>query len=100
MKFPLFGINCILKIVKSVPGHLDRIPILYFFILTIILGTISYFSASLFDKGFNYLYLIPFGEGLTIAPILDAGVDWIWETFFYYLNILSFCFLIVLQFSN
>ena len=33
LKFPLFGINCILKIVKSVPGHLDRIPILYFFIL-------------------------------------------------------------------
>ena len=33
LKFPLFGINCILKIVKSVPAHLDRIPILYFFIL-------------------------------------------------------------------
>ena len=62
---------------------------IYFILLTTILGVIAYFSAFYFEEGFNYLYLIPFGEGLTIAPILDAGVDWIWETFFYYLNIFN-----------
>ncbi len=58
----------------------------YFIFSTIILGIIAYFSAAYFDAGYNYLYLIPFNKGLTIAPILDAGIDWIWETFFYYLN--------------
>ena len=62
---------------------------IYFILLTTILGVVAYFSAFYFENGFNYLYLIPFGEGLTIAPILDAGVDWIWETFFYYLNIFN-----------
>ena len=61
----------------------------YFLFLTLILGIIAYFSASYFEEGINFLYLIPFGKGLTIAPLLDAGVDWIWETFFYYLNIFN-----------
>ena len=60
--------------------------LVYFIFSTIILGIIAYFSAAYFDAGYNYLYLIPFNKGLTIAPILDAGIDWIWETFFYYLN--------------
>ena len=60
--------------------------LVYFVFSTIILGIIAYFSAAYFDAGYNYLYLIPFNKGLTIAPILDAGIDWIWETFFYYLN--------------
>ena len=62
---------------------------IYFLFLTTILGIIAYFSSSFFNDGSNFLYLIPFGEGLTIAPILDAGIDWIWETFFYYLNIFN-----------
>ncbi len=60
--------------------------LIFFICATIIFGIIAYFSAAYFDKGFNYLYLIPFNKGFTIAPILDAGIDWIWETFFYYLN--------------
>ena len=32
------------------------------------------------------LYYVPFNKGFTISPFLDAGVDWIWETFFFYLN--------------
>ncbi len=62
---------------------------IYFLFLTVIFGIIAYYSASYFEEGLNFLYLIPFGKGLTIAPILDAGVDWIWETFFYYLNIFN-----------
>jgi len=62
---------------------------IYFLFLTTILGIIAYFSSSFFNDGSNFLYLIPFNEGLTIAPILDAGIDWIWETFFYYLNIFN-----------
>ena len=62
---------------------------IYFLFLTTILGIIAYFSSSFFNDGSNFLYLIPFNEVLTIAPILDAGIDWIWETFFYYLNIFN-----------
>ena len=66
-----------------------NIATIYFILLTTILGVIAYFSAFYFEEGINFLYLIPFGKGLTIAPLLDAGVDWIWETFFYYLNIFN-----------
>ena len=53
-------------------------------LIYIICGVIAYFSSFYFNKGFNYLYLIPFNKGLTVSPILDAFVDWIWDTFFYY----------------
>ena len=57
-----------------------------FFILTILGIILSYFGALYFKDGINYLYYVPFNKGFTISPFLDAGVDWIWETFFFYLN--------------
>ncbi len=60
--------------------------LLIFLILTLLCGIIAYFSSFYFSNGFNYLYIIPFDKGLTISPYLDAFIDWIWETFFYYLN--------------
>ena len=57
-----------------------------FIVLTILGVVLSYFGALYFKDGINYLYYVPFNKGFTISPFLDAGVDWIWETFFYYLN--------------
>jgi glycine betaine/proline transport system permease protein len=39
-----------------------------------------------FKEGFNYLYLIPHNKGLTTQDFWQAGVDWIWDTFFYALK--------------
>jgi len=39
-----------------------------------------------FKDGFNYLYLIPHNKGITTAQFWQAGVDWIWDTFFYTLK--------------
>ena len=30
----------------------------------------------IFDEGYNYLFLVPHGKGLTIGPFLQSGVDW------------------------
>lgn len=39
-----------------------------------------------FEDGFNYLYIVPHNKGLTTAPFWQAGVDWVWDTFFYTLK--------------
>lgn len=39
-----------------------------------------------FKEGFNYLYLIPHNKGITTEPFWQAGVDWLWDTFFYSLK--------------
>lgn len=39
-----------------------------------------------FKDGFNYLYLIPHNKGITTEPFWQAGVDWMWDTFFYALK--------------
>ncbi len=57
-----------------------------FIILTLLGSILSYFGSIYFKDNINYLYYIPFNKGFTISPFLDAGVDWIWETFFFYLN--------------
>ncbi len=43
----------------------------------------AYIGAFLFKDGVNYLYLIPHNEGITLGPILQSGIDWILETFFF-----------------
>ena len=57
-----------------------------FVILTLVGILLAYFGTFYFKESINYFYIIPFNKGFTISPFLDAGVDWIWETFFYYLN--------------
>ena len=56
-----------------------------FSILLIICSIFAYIGG-LFFNDINYLYFVPYEKGISISPLLDAGVDWIWETFFYYLN--------------
>ena len=65
--------------------HRNRLSI-FFILLTVCCSIVAFIASYFFPEGFNYLYLIPFNKGLTVSPILDAFVDWIWNTFFYYLN--------------
>ena len=53
------------------------------FIAGILLAWIGSF---VFREGFNYLYIIPHNKGITTQDFWQAGVDWIWETFFYVLK--------------
>ena len=57
-----------------------------FTLLTVLGVILAYLGARYFENTINYLYYIPFNKGFTISPFIDAGIDWIWETFFVYLN--------------
>jgi glycine betaine/proline transport system permease protein len=61
-------------------------PYITFTLLTLLGVILSYLGALYFEDSINYLYYIPFNKGFTISPFLDAGIDWIWEAFFVYLN--------------
>ncbi len=57
------------------------------FLAVFMVGTIlAYVGTFLFKEGPNYLYLIPHNKGMTTEQFWQAGVDWIWETFFYTLK--------------
>jgi len=43
-------------------------------------------SPFFFKEGLNYLYLVPHNKGFTTEWIWQAGVDWVWDTFFYVLK--------------
>ena len=43
----------------------------------------AYIGTLIFREGFNYFYIVPHNKGITIEPILQAGVDWVWNTFFW-----------------
>jgi glycine betaine/proline transport system permease protein len=57
------------------------------FLVIILVGSfLAYIGTFFFKEGFNYLYIVPHNKGITTAPFWQAGVDWIWDTFFYILN--------------
>ena len=47
---------------------------------------LAYIGKAVFADDFNYLYIVPHNKGITTAPIWQAAVDWIWDTFFYSLK--------------
>jgi len=47
---------------------------------------LAWIGSLLFKEGFNYLYLIPHNKGITTQDFWQAGVDWVWDTFFYTLK--------------
>jgi len=49
------------------------------------IGSLDYVK-NLFNQKFNYAFLIPHNKGITTGPFWQAGVDWIWDTFFYSLK--------------
>jgi glycine betaine/proline transport system permease protein len=58
-----------------------------FFLGILIAGIfLAYIGSIIFKDGINYLYLIPHNKGLTTENFWQAGVDWIWDTFFFSLK--------------
>lgn len=47
---------------------------------------VAWIGSFIFKEGFNYLYLIPHNKGITTEAFWQAGVDWVWDTFFYTLK--------------
>ena len=57
------------------------------FLAVFMAGTIlAYVGTFLIREGPNYLYLIPHNKGITTEQFWQAGVDWIWDTFFFVLK--------------
>ena len=56
---------------------------IWFFFIGVFL---AYLGTFFFIEGFNYLYIIPHNKGFTTENFWQAGVDWIWDTFFYTLK--------------
>ena len=51
------------------------------------MGTLlAYVGTFIFKEGFNYLYTVPHNKGVTTENFWQAGVDWIWDTFFFKLK--------------
>lgn len=59
---------------------------LWFLIVFVAGVALAWLGSFIFREGFNYLYLIPHNKGITTAAFWQAGVDWIWDTFFYSLK--------------
>ena len=47
---------------------------------------LAYLGTFIFKEGFNYFYIIPHNKGITTENFWQAGVDWIWDTFFFTLK--------------
>ena len=60
--------------------HKNSLVFVGIFVVGIVFANIGTF---IFREGFNYLYIVPHNKGITIEPILQAGVDWVWNTFFW-----------------
>ena len=57
------------------------------FLAIFVVGIVlAYTGTFIFPEGFNYLYIVPHNKGITIENILQMGVDWIWDTFFFILK--------------
>ncbi len=70
-------------------GHsfVERNKFLLAFMLILLIGSaLAYIGTFFFKEGFNYLYIVPHNKGITTETFWQAGVDWIWDTFFYTLK--------------
>ena len=65
------------------PTFFERNKYALLFIGVIIIGSIfSYIGTFYFKKDFNYLFIVPHNKGISTEPFWNAGVEWIWDTFF------------------
>ncbi len=56
-------------------------------LVVFLVGTaLAWVGSFIFREGYNYLYIVPHNKGITTAPLWQAAVDWVWDTFFYALN--------------
>ncbi|MGD2172883.1 MAG: ABC transporter permease subunit [Gammaproteobacteria bacterium] len=76
-------------------SFLQRHKYLILFGAVFVAGVLLAWAGSyIFREGFNYLYLIPHNKGLTTQDFWQAGVDWIWDTFFYSLKAFNEWFIV------
>ena len=58
--------------------------------IIVLVGSILAFLGSFFFKeGFNYLFIVPHNKGISTEVFWNAGVEWIWDTFFFTLKIFN-----------
>jgi len=61
-----------------------------FFVGAVLVGLIlASVGSFVFKEGYNYLYEVPHNKGISGEPFWNAGVDWIWDTFFYQLKVFN-----------
>ncbi len=57
------------------------------FVVILLIGTaLAYIGTFIFKGGINYFYLIPHTRGITLEPILQGGIDWFLDYFFFSLQ--------------
>ncbi len=59
---------------------------IWFSIVVAVGIAVAWVGSLFFKEGFNYLNIIPHNKGITTEPFWQAGVDWLWDTFFYTLK--------------
>jgi glycine betaine/proline transport system permease protein len=62
---------------------------LLFLVILLAGSLLAYIGTFLFEEGFNYLYIVPHNKGITFENFWQAGVDWIWDTFFFSLKVFN-----------
>ena len=68
-------------------SFLERHKFSLLFLATFLISILlAYVGTFIFKEGFNYLYLVPHNKGITAETFLQAGVDWVWDTFFFSLK--------------
>ena len=68
-------------------SFIERHKFSLLFLAIFFLGSaLAYVGTFFFKEGFNYLYIVPHNKGITTETFWQAGVDWIWDTFFYTLK--------------
>ena len=71
--------------------HKHFLMFLVVFVVGVVLAIIG---AYVFKEGFNYLYIIPHNKGITTEAFWQAGVDWIWDTFFFSIKVFNDWFIV------
>ena len=72
------------------PTFFEHNKYLLLFVAVLIGGSIfSYIGIFYFKEGFNYLFIVPHNKGISTEAFWNAGVEWIWDTFFFSLKIFN-----------
>ena len=72
------------------PTFFEHNKYLLLFIAVLIGGSVfSYIGTFYFKEGFNYLFIVPHNKGISTEAFWNAGVEWIWDTFFFTLKIFN-----------
>ena len=79
----------------SEPSFKRRNKHLFMFLVVFVIGVVlAIIGSYIFKEGFNYLYQIPQNKGITTEAFWQAGVDWIWDTFFFSIKVFNDWFIV------